>query len=231
MSTDAIKQKIETSTILSPQEKKEWLFLLPKMNAEQIDELDRILSVHMPARQSPDGSSRMAGEPERKWEVGSGKPENKGEIEKGLTSPALPSTPIVPSGLVSEGKKKIIIKPPVSLKPARENLIPKTIQREEAPVKTAPDPQVSSFSEVSLAEMRSAPSVYAFLEDLHGKIKNQTARGSAASDIWAAFERSPLYRVYLICGVKFMNGEKTADLSREEFEAIADFRSQLKREI
>ena len=44
-----IKQKIQSSTTLSGNEKREWLFLLPKMNPEQIKELDRILSIKMPS--------------------------------------------------------------------------------------------------------------------------------------------------------------------------------------
>ena len=44
----ALKQKIDQAAILSEQEKKEWLFLLPKMTDFQISELERLMSVKMP---------------------------------------------------------------------------------------------------------------------------------------------------------------------------------------
>lgn len=40
-----LKDKITQSHILSDKEKSEWLFLLPKMNEEQIEELEQILSL------------------------------------------------------------------------------------------------------------------------------------------------------------------------------------------
>ncbi len=46
--SDSLKQKIQQSSILSSQEKSEWLFLLPKMTAIQVDELTKLLSVRMP---------------------------------------------------------------------------------------------------------------------------------------------------------------------------------------
>ena len=45
-----IKQRIEASTILNPTEKKEWLFLLPRMTEQEIKELDRILAIKLPPR-------------------------------------------------------------------------------------------------------------------------------------------------------------------------------------
>ena len=44
-----IKNKIEQSTVLSRSEKREWLFLLPKMSESQMKEPDRILSIRMSA--------------------------------------------------------------------------------------------------------------------------------------------------------------------------------------
>ncbi len=83
-----IKNKIETSPMLNEQEKKEWLFLLPRMSAEQMKELDRILSIKLPS------SIKPAVTP--------------------LTSP--PSTPTVPSGQVREERVGVIAKP-VDLRP------------------------------------------------------------------------------------------------------------------
>lgn len=40
-----IKDKILSSVVLNPREKQDWLNLLPKMSADQVRELDKILSV------------------------------------------------------------------------------------------------------------------------------------------------------------------------------------------
>jgi len=45
----SMKERIKSSPNLSPTEKEEWLFLLPKMNYEQISELEQILEIKIPA--------------------------------------------------------------------------------------------------------------------------------------------------------------------------------------
>ena len=57
-----LKRKIEQSPILSAQEKKEWLFFLPHMTAEHIKELDRILSLKLPAHM-PDAKTANPEQP------------------------------------------------------------------------------------------------------------------------------------------------------------------------
>lgn len=59
-----IKEKIQTSPILTSDEKKEWLYLLPKMKPEQIKELDRVLSIRISGLLSkPDKPVRPAPPP------------------------------------------------------------------------------------------------------------------------------------------------------------------------
>ena len=53
MDINTLKNKILTSTTLSETEKKEWLFLLPKMSQEQREELDGILTIKIPQTQHP----------------------------------------------------------------------------------------------------------------------------------------------------------------------------------
>src|SRR3989338_8283848 len=43
-----LRNKIESSPVLTEKEKSEWLVLLPRMTAEHIKELDRILAVKSP---------------------------------------------------------------------------------------------------------------------------------------------------------------------------------------
>ena len=101
---------------------------------------------------------------------------------------------------------------------------------------------------LTVADMRRAPSVYKFLTNLAEQF-----RALHAVEAEAAFEQSELYKVYVTSGVMLMNspnpslekrgtpsllqrparpagGEGGGEfLTREEVEAITDFRQQLRK--
>ena len=207
-----IKQKIQSSTIVSPDEKKEWLFLLPKMNTDQIKELDRILSVHMPA-----STSSSLGGPvvtndhkeaikEHKVAVQSHVASN---AESRIRNPA-------PAGRQVLGQKAII-----------KSKIQASPPSARPTVSAVNDP--GKLRTLTVKDLRLASSVYTFLEALASRLKVLVKNKLTTPDeIAVAFEQSPLYRDYLDAGLTIMSGDEPSALGHHEIEAIADFRSSLK---
>ena len=79
--------------------------------------------------------------------------------------------------------------------------------------------------------MREAGSVYTFLEALTKKMSEvKHKKGIGTDALIAAFEQSPLYRVYLESGLRIM-GKGDSALTRSEFEAIADYRETLRKNL
>lgn len=186
-----IKHRIEDSSILSDQEKKEWLFLLPKMSAEQIKELDRVLSIKMPVQKSTPSSS----------------PPSHGGERVGVISP---------------------VRPPISApQPA---MTPSPPPPHEGEKKWGSQSVLPGIRSLTVEKMRSNLSVYRFLEQLAATIRSMLEKKVASrEEIKQAFEQSPLYKAYLDSGLKIMSGERHEILSRDEFEALADFREALKK--
>jgi len=200
-----LKQKIEQSSILSDKEKKEWLFLLPKMNQEQIEELDRIVSIKLPEAKKPAPEIKPAPSPVKVTPAP--KPELKLTDIKPQVQPPIQQPKVEP---------KL-----VEVKPAAPAVEP-------TPVAVKANPETAAYSAIKLEDLHRAPSVYIFLEELEKKMKNQSERTNFY-DMVTAFETSPLYKAYLASGLGFMAGKKDQDLSHEEFEAIADFHAAIKR--
>lgn len=215
---DKIKEKIRQASILSSDEKEEWLFLLPRMTEEQIKELDRILSIKMPslgisAQQPKTANSDL-----------------RFAIRKEPPQPS--QSPIANRQLPDEGLYRSTI-----AELARKRQPPKEIYLPPLP-ETSLVPQISSLS---IVDLRQALSVHAFLEEVAEKMRSLlTTRQATAAQIMIAFEQSPLYRGYLETGLKILSphpssptrGEEMKEgggLSLQEFEAIADFRASLKR--
>ena len=98
--------------------------------------------------------------------------------------------------------------------------------------KTEPpkSPALSEIAKLAAAEIRKQPSVYVNLEKLHRDIKDIVANTDIVPrQIIAAFQSSPLYRDYLRTGLSLLNKDSNLPLSRDEFEAVADFHTSLKK--
>lgn len=48
-----LRRKVQSSTLLTEKEKQEWIYLLPKMKAEQTEELNEILALKVPSVAPP----------------------------------------------------------------------------------------------------------------------------------------------------------------------------------
>jgi len=190
------KKKIEQSALLSSDEKKEWLFLLPKMNPEQIKELDRILSIKMPASKQESG---------------------------------IPASPVGGENIEYEEKQKEEIKKAV---PSRTVISQKTFPNYQFHITNstfqANDP--GKLKMLSIKDLRLASSVYIFLEALGARLRVVVKNKLTTPDeIAIAFEQSPLYQDYLDAGLRIMAGEEPSLLNHHEIEAIADFRTSLRK--
>ena len=89
---------------------------------------------------------------------------------------------------------------------------------------------VDMIRNLTLAELRAAPSVYVFLSNLQEQIKKLLAeRQARPMEIERALEGCPLYRSYVEAGMARISGRPStvAALTREEFDALTDFRKGL----
>ena len=95
------------------------------------------------------------------------------------------------------------------------------------PPKTA---ALSSITRLTAADIRKAPSIYVNLEKAHKAIEEIVANTDIEPrQIITAFQSSPLYRDYLRTGMLLLNRDSNSPLSHDEFEAVADFHSSLKK--
>ncbi len=213
-----IKQKIESSPILNDQEKREWLYLLPRMNEEQMGELERILSVKLPPAQKSPAAS--------------------------VPPPALPplrearDRGISPHQVFSAAQKHPIVPP---LKPPRPQPFSSGIRREKSgpadptavpreAEKAAWSPELNQLALLSVSALRQSSSPGAFFTEVRSTIKNLLAGNLARSEqIAKAFDQSPLQKAYLDSGWKIMENAGGAELTQKELEAMTDFRSSLRK--
>ena len=216
--------------MLSDKERKEWLYLLPRMNDEQARELDRILSVKVPSPSSPSPQSSTAA-PSPAMPTGR-QARGEGNMEKTIRHPLppmkreipvsraervhmdsiVPKATLFPSPSSGEGGRRSDEGQP---SPRRSNVAPSPVQGEGN--------KVSSFANLTLKDLQAAPSVHIFLEELNGQIKNALAvKIQTAENIVADFEKNEIYQAYIQTGMDLMSG-KPGKLNREQFEAIADF--------
>jgi len=192
-----LRNKIESSPVLSDQEKSEWLVMLPHMTAEHIKELDRILAIREPSTQERKNQKTEEPKTLRAREPASSPP----------TIHHLPSTFRPPVGTIISTKPRVV----------------------NAVESNAAD--VEEFKELTVEKMREAGSVYTFLEALTKKMSEvKHKKGIGTDALIAAFEQSPLYRVYLESGLRIM-GKGDSALTRSEFEAIADYRETLRKNL
>jgi len=232
----SIKQKIEQSSILSPSEKKEWLFLLPRMTAEEIKELDRMLSLNIPAAHSAPAAAAPvhSGSPRHHfWSDLRKRPEQNMEsrisnIEK--RTPPQPSREATagtaPPSRVQAGDKP---KQQIPQPPYSTFNIPHSIRRPDIIPKHLPPTETASLTTLSVTDLKKAPSVYIFLETLNETISAMLAKNISVDVIHDAYEKSPLHKAYLTSGIKLLSRQKSEALTREEFEALTDFRTSLKK--
>ena len=217
---DVLKNKILASRTLSPEEKKEWLILLPQMNAEQIEELDKILSINMPPASIEISKSRNA--PLAFPSLGG----DEGQLKSPVPSRSpLPQTPVVPPTPPIKPKIPIIPSPRLS------TAVPFPVRGGGGESnKEVTIPELNFFREASLVHARNASSMFLYLEALMKNIRNLLRAGQvSAEQANLAFEKSPLYRIYLHDGITKSEGKISDLLSSEEFESITDFRAELKK--
>ncbi len=90
--------------------------------------------------------------------------------------------------------------------------------------------ELGKLRALAVADLRQAPSVYVFLEDLAKKMNElKKYRELSLEQITSSFEQSPLYHTYLEAGLKIMDKQEFDRLSHSEFEAMADFRASLRK--
>lgn len=208
----AIKQKIETSSLLSAREREEWLYLLPRMSEDQVKELDRILSIHLPPKEQSLPKPPPAKLPEKKIELPHilpPKPEKAEHEERGM--PPRPSGK--PLSQIFSARNKEAVSEVSGAVPSAKLL-----------------DEFKDLRSISLSDLRAASSAQAYFTNLRTKIyyllEQNVGRGV---EIAQAFEQSPLYREYLESGLKKMSGEEGASLSSDELEALTDFRRSLRK--
>jgi len=106
-----------------------------------------------------------------------------------------------------------------------ESKIPAVRKAESDPADAA------ELRSITLEKMRQAGSIYTFLEDLAHKASEARKRTHTSVDtLIMAFEHSPLYRAYLESGLNIMK-KQDGPLTRSEFEAMADFRTNLRSKL
>ena len=224
LDVNTIKNKILTSANLSESEKREWLFLLPKMSAEQLEELDQIISINIPIAQKP---ATPVSPP---------------------VKPAHPTTPIVPKNPITPITKiapkpaatppvKPYIKPqpvakPAPIVPAKPvSPLPSSAEllREESAARKSTNPDLLKIQHLSLPDLRKETSPYNYLEKIMDEIKNLIQmRRVNVNQVEEVLEQSPLYKIYLQEGINRLAGQ-AGTLSQEEFECLTDFRHALKK--
>lgn len=85
---------------------------------------------------------------------------------------------------------------------------------------------------LALNDLKAEQSVYTFLGKLRTTMLDLVQSGTVRSrEVISAFEASKLYKLYLQAGLALMSGDKPKGMSREEFEAITDFRADLKKSL
>jgi len=200
---EKLKKQISDSDVLSDSEKNEWLFLLPKMSDEQLRDLEKLVSIHLSANSLPHDK----GETKEGVEVEEQKPPPKPASPVHLISPISPISPIRPIGPIRPIKTEE--------RKAPQEQKPKSVQEPSGP---------------SLQSLKQAPSIDAYLNNLKNQMRKRVAgENSTWKKELTDYEQSPLYRAYLKAGVVLLTGEKSKDLDHEQFEALADFHSELKK--
>lgn len=216
MDLSEIKNKIQASSLLSDSEKKEWIFLLPKMSEEQQQELVRILSIKMEAPQKP-------------------KPDiQKPEIQKPPMTPhpsptaAHPFPKTYPSVIDGTGSASIPSK--MGTKVEREFTKPPIIPLTSPLMRGERGGSQAETPGLTIQDMRQARSLYEFFDSLAARwtvaVKN---RQKSPEEITQTFETSPLYKAYVEAGKQMLEGRDPIQITKSEFEAIADFRTSLKK--
>lgn len=254
---EPLKQKVKTSDLLNAKEKQEWLFLLPKMSQVQLEELQELLSIHMPPPKTssvfppakpkffstptvvpPGRVQQVSQPPPRLTDLPPPRPPwADRDLQPPQPPPALHITP--PSVSEATSLPQPVISIPIPAPPAEYanlNDAPESpLESVSLPPPTsfaAPTRSVEDLHSVTVAAMRQAPSIFVFLEELGKKMKETMARQNLnADEVMQSFEQSPLYKVYLEAGLKIMDGQEPATLTRSEFEAMTDFRAALRKNL
>lgn len=206
-----LREKILRSERLSETEKKEWIFLLSKMNPRQMADLDRILAEQTPIPANP-VRPRLAG------------PNESDAMPRQNFPPPAPQMDAIKAQKIGEIK----VTHPQKLTPPQSKPVPPPSRQKEN-VNSRPS-VLADLRLLRVENLRQEPSVYVFLEKLGQQLADlRKQQGVAYEDILAAFESSPLYRAYLETGLRIMDDQKSGSLTHEEFEAMADFRGSLRK--
>lgn len=254
---EPLKQKVKTSDLLTAKEKQEWLFLLPKMSQVQLEELQELLAIHLPPPKTsavvppakpksfgsptvvPPGRVQQVPEPPpRLTDLQSPRPPRADrDLQPPQPPPALHITP--PSVPEAMPPPQPVISIPIPAPPAEyanlDDAQKPPLEAVSLPPLTsfaAPTRSVEDLHSVTVMALRQAPSIFVFLEELGKKMKEAMARQNLnADEVMQSFEQSPLYKTYLEAGLKIMDGQEPATLTRSEFEAMTDFRTTLRKNL
>lgn len=241
-----IQSMVKTATVLSEQEKIEWLALIELMNDKQVTELEEILQkpkpveVTLPASKIQSSSlSHISNLPS----VLSDRKPSGEAILKPVPSPA--PTPVKPAPTPISAPTPIpmpaatsrtasvpmptidTFRPnpePVPMPPVNPILDTPTVS--EIPPLPPPSMDLTSFEDIS--KLTSTALHNQNREAFHKTI-NDLAGQYGYFQVVTAFEQSPLYKDYLDYGKGVLSGKKEGLLlSQEEFEFVTDILLSLK---
>ena len=237
-----IKHLVESSTILTAQEKTDWLSLTSLMNDKQLSELEEILKQPQDANQPAQNTAPPASLP-----VSSVRPSTLSHISNMPSQVSGQRTSTLPkkeynSPMPAYTPTKIPVATPVLNKPTA---IPTEVKKPTAPQALQTGETVSSrvrpmgkdlenkhatlnsLADVSLvtADVLSG----AYRGEFYAKITGLVAE-HGYFQVLTLLEQSPLYHDYLEYGQQKLSGnnQSTLPLSQEEFEFITDLLLSLK---
>lgn len=242
-----VKALIDASTLLSTLEKAEWLQLLPNMNDKQVAELISILTPHQPNNEKPAQSVP----PVQPISAPVPSPVNPEDLQKKVSGIAAQfSAPIEKH--VAKEKTELNIPPETFQKtPQVDPAVMKGFKANQVPHQEPPKPKpqlgalktAEDFAGVTPDMLHDRDPKF-FFKQIYEALSSIRDRAKAYQML-EKFETSSLYQTYVEVGLKLLNDDSKDRnkayetllkyeqsqgkpyLTREEFEAMADFRTQL----
>lgn len=231
-----IQTLVNNATVLTAQEKTEWLALLELMNDKQLTELEEILQKPDIAKPLPTSSVPT------NLPVGSPSLSHISNLPNRL-SDQKQTKPLPPTGEVPMPTPKQMptstSMPPVSSYVAKPSASPEVKNVPMPEIKPLPIPKSSRASSAPFAAMvlnslEDVPklgisAVHQENREVFHKAINDFAAQYGYFKVITNFEQSPLYKDYLDYGKGMLSGKKdNLALSQEEFEFVTDILLSLK---
>lgn len=255
-----LTQLVETSNILNPQEKAEWLALMQLMNDKQLSELEEILTPATPTTVSVSSTDQAQG-------MSTPSLSHISNLPSQMVDPRIKARPVdifhspqpaKPTAKTSAPSPSVLDPRPESLGQAQSSTIPtaQTMAKSEYVVSSPskPFPTVSPESTVnpksvvlpSHERAKTVPAIQLHSLEEASKLTSAVLHEQTRESFYKAiiglaeqygyfkvlsnFEKSPLYKDYIVYGRVLLDGGRADNLplSQEEFEFVADLLSALK---